>query len=377
MLEAATRDRWQILVAMAVVLLATGMAELLVAPTVTADAELMVLPQPGASPGATLRNETDILQSRPLAEAVVAAIGPQRLYPGIGAPESVQHAARRFAASFGATADAAGVIVVRFSHRDPAVAAQAVNQAVASYGAMRGRLYDNDRQRLLAAQVAASRRQLDAAEQAYAAFTVAHGSRYDTRIDILLHRKDSLEQELDQADIDLDQAQARLASDQPGARQDVQGVETRRTIVTARLAQVRDGIAGLEAQEPEFLSLRRQRDLAAASYQLAAQALDQSRIAGPTGPAAATVRVIQPAEIPQLSARRHLLILAAGTGLSLLAGLATAILSATLRRGFIDPGRIERDLGLPVLTSIAEWPAGAPSAPTQTKRAALSGLKVP
>nr|WP_321986533.1 hypothetical protein [uncultured Lichenicoccus sp.] len=367
MLDAALRDRWRILAATGAVLLATAAAELLVAPTVTADAELMVLTQPGTAPGAAVRNEIDILQSRPLAEAVVQAVGPQRLFPDLGAADASQRAVRRFTAAFEASADAAGnVIVVRYSNRDPALAAQAVNRAVAVYGAMRGRLYDNDRQRLLTAQVAALHDRLDAAEQAYAAFTVAHGSRYDTQIDILLHRKDSLEQELDQAQIDLDQARVLLLRvdpklDQLRAQQDVQGAEARQAIMTARLAEVRDALTGLEAQEPDFLRLRRQRDVAAASYQAGAQALDQNRIASTSGWGAATVRVIQPAEIPERSARQHLLILAAGIGLSLLAGFAVAILSAILRRGFSGPGRLERDLGLPVLASIAEWPARAPT----------------
>ena len=70
--------------------------------------------------------------------------------------------------------------------------------------------------------------------------------------------------------------------------------------------------------------------------------------------------MIQPAEIPERPARLRLLILVAGVGLSLLAGLLAAILGARLRRGYFDPGRIERDLGLPVLTSLGEWPARDP-----------------
>ena len=361
MLDGVFRDRWRILIPIAVVLLATGVAELLVTPRFTADAELLVLPRPG-SPDEAVGNEIGILRSRPLAEAVVEAIGPQRLYPGTGAAGAVQ----RFAASLDAHADPAGnVIVLRFSHDDPGVAAQAVNRAIAVYVATRARLYDNDRQRVLAAQVAGLGRRLDAAEQAYSAFTAAHGSHTDIRIDLLLHRQDGLAHDLDQADIDLDQARTRTSADAPKpdrlrAEQELQAATVRRADIAAQGAQVTGAIASLEAQEPAFIRLRRQRDLAAASYQAGAQALDQSRLAGNTGPGAATVRVLQAAAVPRQSQQLRLLILAAGVATSLLAGLVTAILCATLRRGYTGPGRIERDLGLPVLTSIDEWPADAP-----------------
>ncbi len=366
-IEAAYRDRWRILGAVVAGLLVTDLAAVLVTPQYTADAELLVLPASGApSPAATTPHgdalrELDILRSRPLADAVIASIGPQLLYPGVG-PEA---AATRFASRFSANGDGSGtVVVVRFSHPDPAIAAQVVNRAVAIDLAMRARLYDDGRQRLLTGQVATRRGQLDAAERAYADFTAAHGSRFDTGIDILLHRRDSLEHDLDQARSDLARARAGLPEgttrpDRLQTQQEVAGAGARQAIASQRLDQVGQELRDLEAQEPEFQRLQRQRNLAATAWEAAAQALDQSRIPGSLDAASTSVRVIQPAVMPVAASSLRLLMLSVGGLLSLLAGLATALLCARFRRGFNDPGRLERELGLPVLTSLPEWPRPA------------------
>ena len=240
-----------------------------------------------------------------------------------------------------------------------------VNRAVAIDLAMRARLYDDGRQRLLTGQVATRRGQLDAAERAYADFTAAHGSRFDTGIDILP-----------------------ASPGQPGARsgsgagptspgpgpglpegttrpdrlqtqQEVAGAGARQAIASQRLDQVGQELRDLEAQEPEFQRLQRQTQ--SRRHRVGSRGAGAGPEPHPSSldAASTSVRVIQPAVMPVAASSLRLLMLSVGGLLSLLAGLATALLCARFRRGFNDPGRLERELGLPVLTSLPEWPRPA------------------
>ncbi len=146
-----------------------------------------------------------------------------------------------------------------------------------------------------------------------------------------------------------------LELDKIHAKQDLQAAVARHDADTTQLVQVEASIGALEAREPELRRLQRQRDLAAASYQSIVRTLDDRRITESAGlMRSANVRVIQSAEVPIELPKLRTLILAAGLMLSLFAAVAAAILSEVFRRGYICAERLERDLGIPVLTSVRD-----------------------
>ena len=142
------------------------------------------------------------------------------------------------------------------------------------------------------------------------------------------------------------------------AQQDLQGALARHNADMARMKDVRNAIATLQAQQPEFLQLRRERDLAVASYQSIVRTLDERRITESAGLSrSANVRVVQTAEVPMVTSKLRLLILAAGVMLSVFAGLAVAVLCEVFRRGYISPEKLEHSLGIPVLTIVRDFSA--------------------
>jgi uncharacterized protein involved in exopolysaccharide biosynthesis len=468
---------WRRILASMSVVLALAVAIGIAAPVrYVAGSELLVLPSgiyapqqdaAGSSPPPALldrdtylKNEIEILKSPAVAEATIKKVGLARLYPKAPSiwsawrrpdtADPLMRAASRFARDFSATADKTGnVMTVTFRSKDPALAADVVNAAVAVYLARRGSLFEDAQFPVILAQVSGLRAELDAAETALATFKSNQNIfGYETQRDILLHQQGEIFRDAQQADSAAAQASRRLAAlqseigtvptqiimysdtnlqtqvdnlktglenlkireaglqvhasdkspllldvraqiaasraaldrlrnvsspseirkgrnplmdtlelDRVHAQQDVDATSARHDADTKQLAQVGAAIRTLEAAEPELVRLQRRRDLAADSYQSINKTLADRRIFESIGPQrSANIRIIQPAEIPLDQAKLKILILAAGLLLSLFAGVATAALSEVFRRGYICPEKLERSLGVPVLTSIRDLP---------------------
>jgi len=132
--------------------------------------------------------------------------------------------------------------------------------------------------------------------------------------------------------------------------------ETARGAALAVAAQaVAVALHDLGDSDEALQQLERRREVADGAYRASAKVLDDRRMVEAVAAERATnVRVIQPACVPLLPHRLTLPILAAGGVFSLLAGVATAILSEATRRGVLSPEQVERRLGLPVLACIPE-----------------------
>lgn len=128
-----------------------------------------------------LNSEINILTSHEVLKDVVTATGPDTLYPGLTAatrpPRSATETAitrLRKQLSAYPLKDSA-VILVRFAHRDPLIAADTVNRLVEQYQAKRLAVLSEPRTAFLEVQVTAARAKLAATQEALAAFKRQRG----------------------------------------------------------------------------------------------------------------------------------------------------------------------------------------------------------
>ncbi len=128
-----------------------------------------------------LNSEINILTSHEVLQETVAAVGIDTLYPGLAAatrpPRSASEVAiarlRRQIVAYPLKDSA--VILVRFEHRDPRVAADTVNRLVEQYQAKRLAVLSAPRTSVLEEQVGAARSRLGAHQEALESFKRQHG----------------------------------------------------------------------------------------------------------------------------------------------------------------------------------------------------------
>jgi uncharacterized protein involved in exopolysaccharide biosynthesis len=440
LLTSFCKDFRRILLASAITLGLTVAVAVLLPPRYVADATLLVLLSPdyaarqvaGMNAGsgemldrdAFLKSELDILTSPSLEAAAVNKIGAETLYPalfrpslkgrvlralfGHSGPSPTAKAVEAFSDSFDATADKTGNILnVTFHHRDPTLAATAVNTMIALYLDKRNDLYRDVQSQSLAEQAASLRQQLETAEQQLADFKAKSGIlNYETQRDLLLHQRDDLTRDLQQDDSAAAQAnQSRAAAeaqlghtprdvviqdetdtrrarelaevgaanigstvrrgrnsvyesldtDRARAAISLQAARARHDADVKQLAEVQESLVRLEANAVELDRLQRARSLIDANFQTVSKALaDRQLLENVESKKASNVRVIQPAEAPDKPTKTRLIVLAAGVMLSLFIGALVAVLSNLFRRGYISPETLERRVGIPVLASIPD-----------------------
>jgi len=182
-----------------------------------------------------LGTEVEILQSRSLQESVVRQIGLDRLYPGYAHP-GLLHTLRRtfsdwlrsaqglfvklpprlagsddpvrlavevkFSHDLGVMPQKIGnVIELTFRHRDPELAALALNTMVAKYQEYRQRLYADVQTPRVLQQLSEVKLQLDDSDRKLREFKEDNGiSNFDMQMEILLHRQGQLAADQQEAD---------------------------------------------------------------------------------------------------------------------------------------------------------------------------------
>lgn len=262
LLESAWHDRRRIGWTVAIILALTLLACVLVPPRYEAEASLVVLlgpeytvrPEAGTDAVASgtldsdqiMKAEIEILNSDDLHRAVIRAIGVARICPdclmppgtlarvrdavrtaidglrGIlglatGAERAITPLDRALIAfddalSVEATKDA-NVVTISYRHKDPVLAAMAVNTLVARYQQLRQALYSDPQLPLVERQVGALSRQLAAAEARLAAFKQSHAiANYGMQRDLLLRRQQDLASGLQDSETLIDELQHRLAA---------------------------------------------------------------------------------------------------------------------------------------------------------------------
>ncbi|HTZ71965.1 MAG TPA: hypothetical protein VMB71_15010 [Acetobacteraceae bacterium] len=219
------------------------LAAAIVPPRYYAEATLAVLPAPeftvrqdAGSPAistaalsldAVMKAETAILESAELQTGAIKTVGLLRLYPRLDRAHAAwplralralarlflspwqerlpDNATTRLAAALRQfesdlevlPAKDGNVITITMGHKDPVLAAQAVNTLLSLYAQHRQHLYDDPQLAVVTNQVEALSRALKAADLAIAAFKAAHGiSDYGAERDLLANRVSAAAQAL-------------------------------------------------------------------------------------------------------------------------------------------------------------------------------------
>lgn len=326
-----------------------------------------------------------------------------------------------FSRALSAVADRDGnVIRVSFWHHDPEVAAEVVNKLISLYLQRRADLYKDIQSVAIENRVNVLGEQLNAASQAYADFKAKAGiSDYAMQRTILLTQQGEISKDMQLADSAAAEDRKRLTAldgelshtppdivmysesrklqyggdrgpagayggvggsanapstvrrgrsdiydklqlQRSSVAVDLQAAEGRRQADGQHLATIAASIKALESSEVQLEQLDLQRQLLDQSYSGAMAEL-QKRLLQENVKAqeVASVRVIQPAEVPLQQTTLRLLILAGGLVVTVMIGVTVAVLSSLFRRGFISAEALERSLGLPVLISIPDIAARA------------------
>lgn len=169
-----------------------------------------------------VNSEVEILSSRDLAEQVVRELGASRLYPKILELEPDPEiavakavAAFRNAASIRPVLESS-VIKVGFEHEVPLIAADAVNLLIERFKDKHIEVFGEERATRLEGQLLVRDAQLAAAEGALAEFKRANGVYdIDAQRQLLLDRRESLDQSLQAAEAELAVLRLRAGPEDP------------------------------------------------------------------------------------------------------------------------------------------------------------------
>jgi len=312
-LTALCKDRRRIASIAGVIFLLSVIAAILVPPTYTAQASLLVLPSPeytyrpeagtSAIGGAVLErdaiinSEIDILTSTSLLKLVVQTVGLGRLYPsyltsnpltllrsrletaevalglrGKISPvtDPVDLATLKLSRQIGASTDKfASVINVTFRHRDPQVAADVLTALVDAYTVKRQAIYTDTESSLFSQQAENLRKQLDSATGAYAEFEARNGiSNFNAQLDIMLHHKGVLSQDLGQTESSIAEIKNRLSS-----------IREQMISVPSQIVQYseNDNVTRLENMHTKLENLRQKETEYAHHYQNSNRQLEELR----------------------------------------------------------------------------------------------------
>jgi uncharacterized protein involved in exopolysaccharide biosynthesis len=306
------------------------------------------------------------------------------------AVNSIDLAALAFAKDLSVTPDKTGnIITVSFRHRDPTVAAAVVNTLIESYLVKRGGLFSDVTSPIAAEHVNALREELEKADREFTDFKAGNGiSDYSLQREILLRQQGDVSHDLQRAESEIAQSAQRIAVlehelkqtpqdvveygktlspilhgrptvvdsleiDRARANGDFEAAKARRDTDFAQLTQLRDSIKRLEANSLELERLDRKRFLIDQNYRSMIQRFDFLKFREEmNAKKVASIRIVQPAEIPVESGMLRIVILAAGLIICLFVGIVVALLSAVFRCGYISPEELERSLGLPVLARV-------------------------
>ena len=323
----------------------------------------------------SLKSEIAILTSRDLAEKTVQALGPARLYPGLGVGEAVDALLAGLDAQL---LKESNVIQVSFRHADPALAADVVNRLVALYLDRRRDLYADSRSDALEGEVKRYKQRLAELERKAELFkrTNAIVSLSEERA-LLLRQRVELDAKVKSAANTLAEASRRLvqaranvgAAERVGrlsvldaAESDVLKLQAEESSAIAahavqseQLEQLDVRITALARAEREMDQINRELALAADTYQTYARKLEEARIADlMEHQAQANMRLVQAARPPSRPVSYRSAILAVGAAVSLLSALLTAFLLDWRRATLLTPEAVERGLGIPVLAECPE-----------------------
>ena len=312
---------------LATVLIA-AIASFLIPPTYEAKSTLMVKPGREYTEEA-VNSEIRILSSRELIEKVLATLKVGTVYPDlVTSPPSTMTPLQAAVLAFGKKLTVEGVrksnvIEVAFRHKDPRVAARAVNLLVDGYKEKHLQVYGDPQSFFLEKQLAVYETKLKESESRLEAF----------------QRKNRVFFPEEQKSLLLKRYQE--AKGKEGAQ-------------SRRLGTLEKEIRSFDRLDNEFQALKREVVSNEKNYRDRLERLEEARISEEMNrKKMANIAVIQPAEVPAkpVTPKKGWNILL-GMILGAVSGLGVAFFSEYTSESFSTPGIAERQLALPVLATI-------------------------
>jgi len=289
LLFSAFQDGRRIIILMSVTLFLAAGAAVTISPTYMAASTLLVLlspeyayrPEAGADTfvnmalerDAILSSEISILTSTKLQYEVVNKIGPERLYPDTVKPEGwfarnfhrllgqrstrnpVDLSVEQFSRNLMAYPDKSGnTIQVGFRHRDPALAAEVVNDLVAAYLAVRESVYLDVQSDLVQKQVDKLHDSLDLASAELSRYQRESGiADFPTQLDVLLRQQGDLNRSLQATETTIADASQRVQTIKAQlAKTPMEVVQFSDDESDRRVQATRDALAALTQKEMDL-----------------------------------------------------------------------------------------------------------------------------
>jgi len=371
------KHRSKVSVIFVAAVLAAAIWSFLIPPTYEARSSLMVKtgreyvnrPDPGDTGALMLlqmeevvNSETRILSTRELIEKVLTTLKVETVYPELAAsPPSTIPPLQTAVLAFGKNLTVEGVkksnvIEVAFRHKDPQVAARAVNLLVDFYKEKHLQVFGDPQPSLSKTQLAEYEADLKESEGRMEAFKRKNRvfSPEEQR-SLLLKRYQ--EEKLLAQDTRKEIRLVRERLKEQGTvetRAELRSLNAKAAATARRLGTLENEIRSFDRLDTEFQALKRDVASNEKKYQTWLERMEEARISEERSrKRMANVAVIQPAEVPAKpiapNKGRNILL---GMLLGAVIGLGAAFFSEYTSESFSTPGIAGRELALPVLATI-------------------------
>jgi uncharacterized protein involved in exopolysaccharide biosynthesis len=321
-----------------------------------------------------INSEIQILTSRDLSEKVVTTLKVENIYPNLAknSPKMITplEAAKQFEQDLSVEGiKKSNVIQITFRHKNPHIAAKAVNLLVDFFKEKHIQVYSDSKYSFFEQQLSSyekklkeSQDNLEAFKQKYHVFSLEEQRTLllkqrmdlDTALKIsqnqvkelqkkILFLKSQMETVSENMEREVINAQAELSS---------QGVKS--AGLRGQIAQLDKEIKTLDLRENELQNLKREISGNERNYKTYLEKLEEARISEDLNRQKMTsISMIQPAEVPVKPVKpQKALNIVLGVILGAVLGFGIALFAEFMTQGLSTPESTERRLGLPVLTTI-------------------------
>jgi uncharacterized protein involved in exopolysaccharide biosynthesis len=309
-----------------------------------------------------VNSEIRILSSRALIEKALATLKVETVYPDLARnPPSGMTPLQAAVPAFGKDLTVEGVrksnvIEVSFRHKDPRVAARAVNLLVDDYKEKHLQVFSDPPSSFLEKQLADYEQKLKQSESLMEAFKRENRIfSPDEQRSLLLKRyqEEKLLAESTREEIRLARESLR-EQETAKTRADLNSLNARAAALTKRLGTLEKEIRSFDLLDNEFQKLKREVASNEEKYRTWLQRVEEARVSEEMNrKKTADIRVIQAADVPvkPITPNKGWNLLL-GMLLGAVAGLGVAFLSESMSESFSTPGIAEKQLALPVLATI-------------------------